>query len=291
MSKIKDSYKIPHSINVKKGLDDPVALKSGSVGLSSPVPVKIIVMVVITIGLYISGVTFMLVGNYGILAAILFSIGFLGLSRMMLRKDQTGERGYMWVWPTLSYFPSYKLRTQSTRGTAKGNEVERLKSVIPIESIESETGLAYYVNGDVGYAYNVVGNGSRSLFDKEKEDIVVSYDQFLREIDMGVYITFDMKEGAQDCSTQINNLENKRLEKTNATRDMILKRRISGLQNIEKNFKTTEYTMFIRANDKQKLDTTIKILKQKERMGMFKYLERAKNEEVFEKYRNYFSME
>ena len=49
--------------------------------------------------------------------------------------------------------------------------------------------------------------------------------------------------------------------------------------------------MFIRANDKQKLDTTIKILKQKERMGMFKYLERAKNEEVFEKYRNYFSME
>jgi|SRR5699024_4669761 len=97
MAKIKQSYKIPHSIDVKKGLDDPVALKSGSVGLPAPVPIKIIVMFAIALTIYIATIGFMLTNNFGILAPILFTIGYVSLARMMLKKEPTGERGFKWL--------------------------------------------------------------------------------------------------------------------------------------------------------------------------------------------------
>lgn len=82
MVKIKQSYKIPHSIDVKKGLDDPVALKSGSVGLPAPVPIKIIVMFAMALTIYIATIGFMLTNNFGILAPILFTIGYLTLPQL-----------------------------------------------------------------------------------------------------------------------------------------------------------------------------------------------------------------
>lgn len=291
MSKIKSTYKIPHSINVKKGLDDPVALKSGSVGLAAPVPIKIIVMFAIALTIYISAIGFMIGQNFGILAPILFTIGYIGLARMMLKKERTGERGFKWVIPTLAYYPLYKLRNQRTRSTASGNEVERLKGLIPLEKIKEEEGVAIYTNGDIAVALEVIGKGSNSLFDNEKESIVLAFDQFLRELDLGVYFIVDMKEGKQDCALQIDNLEAKRIDNTNPTTDMILKRRINGLQSIEQNFKTTEYTVYLRATDPKKLDATLKIIGQNRQNGMFKYIRRAYNDEIYEKYRAFYSLE
>ncbi|WP_281512230.1 hypothetical protein [Mammaliicoccus vitulinus] len=291
MSKIKSTYKIPHTINVKKGLDDPVALKSGSVGLPAPVPIKIIVMFSIALVVYMASVGFMIGRNFGVFAPILFTIGYIGLARMMLKKEKTGERGFKWVMPTLMYYPLYKLRNQSTRGTAYGNEVERLKGLIPLEDINPEEGVATFTNGDIAVAMDIVGNGSNSLFDNEKEDIILAFDQFLRELEMGVSFIVDMKEGKQNCEVQLDNLEAKRIENTNPTTDMILKRRINGLQSIQQNFKTTEYTLFLRANTPQKLDATLKVLKQKRQSGMFKYIRKAYNDEVYEKYRSFYSLE
>lgn len=291
MSKIKSTYKIPHSINVKKGLDDPVALKSGSVGLPAPVPIKIIVMFAIALTIYISAIGFMIGQNFGILAPILFTIGYIGLARIMLKKERTGERGFKWVIPTLAYYPLYKLRNQRTRSTASGNEVERLKGLIPLEKIKEEEGVAIYTNGDIAVALEVIGKGSNSLFDNEKESIVLAFDQFLRELDLGVYFIVDMKEGKQDCALQIDNHEAKRIDNTNPTTDMILKRRINGLQSIEQNFKTTEYTVYLRATDPKKLDATLKIIGQNRQNGMFKYIRRAYNDEIYEKYRAFYSLE
>lgn len=291
MAKIKQSYKIPHSIDVKKGLDDPVALKSGSVGLPAPVPIKIIVMFAIALTIYIATIGFMLTNNFGILAPILFTIAYVSLARMMLKKEPTGERGFKWVIPTLAYYPMYKFRSQRTRSTASGNEVERLKGLIPLEEIKEEEGVAVFTNGDIAVALEVIGKGSNSLFDKEKENIILSFDQFLRELDLGVYFIVDMKEGNQDCALQIDNLEAKRIDNTNPTSDMILKRRINGLHSIEQNFKTTEHTLYLRATDHQKLDAMLKVLKQNRNNGMFKYIRRAYNEEIYEKYRNFYSLE
>lgn len=291
MAKIKDSYKIPYTINVKRGLDDPVAIKSGNLGLSAPVPVKVIMMFALSVVLYVVVLTFMLTRNFGLISIIMFTIGYFVLARLMLKKDRTGERGFKWVKPTLLYFPSYRRRKISTRSTADKGEVEQLNDVIPIEDIDTEKGFAYYTNGDIGIALDVIGNGSRSLFDKEKENIITAFDQFLRELELDVYFIVDMKEGKQNCQLQIDNLEAKRLENTNPTADMILKRRIESLKGIEQNFKTTEYTLFLRANDSMKLDSTLKVLKQKQQMGLFKYLRVIYNEELYETYREFYSME
>lgn len=292
MAKIKQSYKIPHTINVKDGLDTPIALKFGRIGLSVPVPMNLILMNITLIIVYVSLITYMIKSNYGILAPLLFTISFVPLSRILLRKMRTGERGYKMLWPALKYYPSYKFRKINTRGTAKEKEVVDLKNVIGLEEINPKTGIARFTNGDTGVAIKVIGNGSKSLFDNEVEQIVLAFDQFLRELDLGVHLIVDMKEGQQNCSKQIESHEKKKDNNinNNPTISMILNNRINTLKGIERNFRTTEYTTYLRSNDIRSLESTIKMLKQTNSNTLFKYFKIAFDEEVFEKYKNYYSL-
>lgn len=291
MASIKKYYKIPHSINVKEGLDTPVALKFGAIGFAVPIPIALIIMVIGTLMIYVSGIIYFTKNNYGIIAGILFTIGFISLSRMMLKKTNTGERGYKWVIPTLSYYPLYKMRIVRTRSTISGNEVEKLKNVIGLEEISPKSGIARFTNGDTGVAVNVIGNGNKTLFDNEVEKIVLSYEQFLRELDIGVDFIVDMKEGKQDCTSQIDALETQKMNTNNPTVNLILDRRITTLKHIQNNFRTTEYTTYLRSDDTTKLDNTIKALKQISSSGIFKHFQIAYDEEIYEKYKDFYNLQ
>lgn len=291
MASIKDYYKIPHSINVKEGLDTPVALKFGAIGFAMPIPIALIMMVIGSMMVYVCGVIYITKNNFGILSGILFTISFIPLARMMLKKTETGERGYKWVVPTLSYYPSYKLRMIRTRSTISGNEVEQLKNVIGLEEIDPKSGIARFTNGDTGVAVNVIGNGNKTLFDNEVERIVLAYEQFLRELDLGVHFIVDMKEGKQDCTSQIEALETQKMNNNNPTVNLILDRRITTLKHIQNNFRTTEYTTYLRSNDVAKLENTIKALKQTSSSGIFKYFQIAYDEEVYERYKDFYNLQ
>lgn len=291
MASIKKFYKIPHSINVKEGLDTPIALKFGSVGFAVPIPIYLIIMFIFSIVVYISDVIFMLKNNFGVLSVILFTISFIPLARIMLKKTDTGERGYKWVIPTLLYYPSYKLRMIRTRSTISGNEVEQLKNVIGLEEINPETGIGRFTNGDIGVAIHVIGNGNKTLFDNEVERIILSYEQFLRELNIGVHFIVDIKEGRQDCTSQIEALETEKANTNNPTRTLILDRRINVLKHIQNNFRTTEYTTYLRSDDPNKLDETIKTLKQTSSSGIFKYFQIAYDEDVFERYKAFYNLQ
>jgi hypothetical protein len=291
MASIKDYYKIPHSINVKEGLDTPVALKFGAIGFAMPIPIALIMMVIGSMMVYVCGVIYITKNNFGILSGVLFTISFIPLARMMLKKTETGERGYKWVVPTLSYYPSYKLRMIRTRSTISGNEVEQLKNVIGLEEIDPKSGIARFTNGDTGVAVNVIGNGNKTLFDNEVERIVLAYEQFLRELDLGVHFIVDMKEGKQDCTSQIEALETQKMNNNNPTVNLILDRRITTLKHIQNNFRTTEYTTYLRSNDVAKLDNTIKALKQTSSSGIFKYFQIAYDEEVYERYKDFYNLQ
>lgn len=291
MASIKDYYKIPHSINVKEGLDTPVALKFGAIGFAMPIPIALIMMVIGSMMVYVCGVIYITKNNFGILSGVLFTISFIPLARMMLKKTETGERGYKWVVPTLSYYPSYKLRMIRTRSTISGNEVEQLKNVIGLEEIDPKSGIARFTNGDTGVAVNVIGNGNKTLFDNEVERIVLAYEQFLRELDLGVHFIVDMKEGKQDCTSQIEALETQKMNNNNPTVNLILDRRITTLKHIQNNFRTTEYTTYLRSNDVAKLENTIKALKQTSSSGIFKYFQIAYDEEVYERYKDFYNLQ
>lgn len=290
MAAIKTSYKIPHTIDVTDGLDSPISLKSGALGIKVPVPVNLLLMNIALIMVYTGVITYMVKNNFGIFPLFIFTISFIPLSRMLLKKTNTGERGYKWVWPTLIYYPSYKSRMIRTRSTAKEEEVENLKNVIGLEEINPESGIAHFTNGDTGLAISVIGNGSNSLFDNEVDQIILAYEQFLKELDYGVHFIVDMKEGKQDCSKQIEALENQKLKNSNPTVQMILERRINTLKGIENNFKTTEYMMYLRSDDIKKLESTMKMLKQTNSNTLFKHFRPIYNEEVFEKYKEFYSL-
>lgn len=290
MANIKQRYKIPHSIDVTDGLDSPISLKFGSIGLAVPIPVNLLLMNIGLIMVYVSALVYMVKNNFGIIPLILFTISFIPLWRMLLKKTNTGERGYKWVLPTLLYYPTYKSRMIRTRSTAKEEEVENLKNVIGLEEIHPKTGIAHFTNGDTGVAIQVIGNGSNSLFDNEVDQIILAYEQFLKELDYGVHFIVDMKEGQQDCTSQIETLERQKLKNSNPTVQMILDRRISTLKSIENNFKTTEYTTYLRSDDPKKLESTIKTLKQTNSGILFKYFRPLYDEEVFEKYKEFYSL-
>lgn len=290
MAKIKQRYKIPHTINVTEGLDTPISLKFGTFGIAVPVPLNLFLMNICLIMVYISGVVFMIKNNFGFIPPLLFTLSFIPLARMLLKKTNTGERGYKWVLPTLLYYPMYKSRMIKTRSTANEEEVEDLKNVIGLEEINPKSGIARFTNGDTGVAIKVIGSGSNSLFDNEVDQIVLAFEHFLRELDYGVHFIVDMKEGKQNCSSQIEALEKQKVKYTNPTVQMILSRRIETLKSIENNFKTTEYTTYLRSDDTRKLESTIKMLKQTNQGTLFKYFEIAYDEEVFEKYKNFYSL-
>lgn len=140
----------------------------------------LIMLNIIVLAIFITDIFYMVKNNYGIIAPIMFTLSYIPLSIMMLKKTKTGERGYKWLWPTLRYYPTYKSRMIKTRSTANEDEVEMLKNVIPLEEIDPKTGIAKFVEGDKGVAIKVVGNGSNSLFESEKESIIVAYEQFLK---------------------------------------------------------------------------------------------------------------
>ncbi|HDF2935123.1 TPA: hypothetical protein PC496_000787 [Clostridioides difficile] len=290
MPSIKKRYKIPHTINVVEGLDTPIALKFGALGIAVPVPLNLFLLNIVVIMIGFSGVAYMVKNNFGIIPPILFVIAFIPLARMLLKKTKTGERGYKWVIPTLIYYPMYKSRMIVTRSTAEEEEVEDLKNVIGVEEIDPKTGITKYTNGDTAVAIRVIGNGSNSLFDNEVEQIILAYEQFLRELDYGVHPIVSMKEGNQNCSSQIEALEKQKFNSTNPTVQMILNKRINTLKGIENNFKTTEYTLFLRSDDPKKIETSIKTLRQTNSGILFKYFETIYGEDVFEEYKSFFTL-
>lgn len=290
MADIKDSYKIPHTIDVTDGLDSPISFKFGSLGLSVPIPVNLFLMNIGLLMVYISIIAYMVKNNFGIIPLILFTISFIPLSRMLLKKTNTGERGYKWVLPTLLYYPNYKARMIKTRSTADEEEVKDLKNVIPLEEIDPKTGIARFTNGDTGIAIKVIGNGSNSLFNNEVDQIILAYEQFLRELEYDVHFIVDMKEGQQNCSSQIETLEKQKLKINNPTVQMILDKRSNTLRSIENNFQTTEYTTYLRSDDPKKLEATVKMLRQTNNGSLFKYFEPVYDEEVFEKYKEFYSL-
>lgn len=289
MSLIKQSYKIPNSINVTK-LDTPLSMRWGTFGSKKPRTIGLLMLILVCFLIWGFISLKMLRNEFGILATIGFTFGFIWLSRLSIKVKRTGEMGFKSFLPTIKFFLDYKSRTIITRGNADETEVDLLNYYIPIEDIEEEKGLMHYTNGDVGFLLDVIGHGSSALFDDEQEEIILAYENVLRDLDVGVSINIDFKQDSQKCFEQIEAIETKRHNNTNPTIDLIHVRRLEALKELESSFKTTHQTMYLRAPDEDTLNQCIQMLIQQKENGLFRVMETQYGEDLYNKLKAFYKL-
>lgn len=285
----KKTYKIPNSINVTK-FDMPLSMRVGTVGAKRPRTLGLLMFVMAAVIVYFYIVYSMLSHEFGILSGITFSIGYIWICTLALKRQRTGEYGYKYFGPTLLYFMNFKRRFIKTRGSAGEQEMARLQDYITVEEIDKETGLIHYINGDVAYAFDLVGYGSRALFDEERDRIISAFESVLKSLDVGVSINVDFKQDSHDCSEQKDNLENKRKNNNKPTIDLIATRRIEVLNTIENNFQTTHQTMYLRAPSEDLLNTAVqKLLIQKDN-GLLRIMDTIVGQKLYDQLKSFYSM-
>ena len=290
MSRIKESYKIPMSINVNRW-HTPISLKKGSVGFKKPITLAVIISAMGTFVLWMIIVYQMLVSHFGLLAPLVFTIGYIMLAVLALRRNKTRERGYKWFVPTYRYWFRSDQRFIGTRGSSDEREVTKLKNFIPIEFVDEDTGLIEYTNGDVGAVFEIIGNGSRALFIEEKEKIITAFEGVLQQLDLDVSVTVESKQSKQDCSEQIRNLEYLRNKTTEPEVDRMLGSRIDILKDeIQTSFKSTHQYLFIRAHDEERLNTTINLFLKQRSEGLFRYMEPITGEKLMSRLSEFFKL-
>ncbi|HDJ2913349.1 hypothetical protein QI425_13010 [Staphylococcus aureus] len=289
MRRIKPAYKIPMSINLGRW-DTPISLKKGSVGLK-PTTFKIITIVTISFMFWLVTALYMVQHDFGIFYCILFTIGFVMLCRLSIKRERHGEMGYKTFVPIYRYWISYNNRLIKTRGSADSREVSKLKWQIPIEDINEETGVIEYTNGDVGMTLMVIGNGSRALFVEEKENIITAFEDFLKELKLEVSVTVESKQSRQDCREQIFNLEQLKQKNSDPEIDQVISERIDILENvIQKRFKSTQQYLHLRAPDEERLFQCMENLQRQRGKGMLRHIEVLRGEKQEERLREFFSL-
>lgn len=278
---MKPVYKLPYSIDVNEWLDQPISLRFSKVGKKIPIPVSMIIMTTVVVILYILLAVYFWQHKFGVISIILFTIGYVPLCVMMLKKTNTGERGYKWLYPTLIYYPSYYSRKIETRSTANDEEVEKLQAIIPVQSVDT-SGMVEYIDNSVGVVLKVIGNGSTTLFEKDKESVVDSFDSFLRDLKMNGSVTVEMRDGFHNCSSQKEYLDKQKEKTSNQTVLEINERKRNVLNTIEKSFTTVEYIVFLRFNTTDDLQSTIKSINSKRASNqMFKHVYIFNGEEAY----------
>ncbi|WP_341775912.1 hypothetical protein [Staphylococcus hyicus] len=290
MAKIKPIYKIPMTLKLN-WWDTPISLKQGSVGLSKPITFEVIVVACVSFLAWISIVYNMLTNYFGLFYTFIFTISYIMLLALCLKRDRHGSKGYKSFMPIYRYWANYNNRLISTRSSAKSREVEKLKLVIPIENIDEKTGKVEFVDGSVGVVIDIIGNGSRALFVEEKEKIISSFDTFLRQIDLNVSVMVESKQARQDCTEQIFNHENLKNKNTNVEIDQLINSRIDILKNdIETQFKSTHQYIHLRAPDEDRLNTVLEALHRQRGEGMLRYVEVVSGENIYTRYRDFYSI-
>lgn len=287
---MKPVYKLPYSIDVNEWLDQPISLRFSKVGIKIPIPVYMILMITVVVVMYFLLAGFLLKNGFGVISTILFTIGYIPICVMMLKKTNTGDRGYKWLYPTIMYYPSFEARKISTRSTANNEEVEKLQAVIPVYKVDVKSGMVEYIDNSVGVVMKVIGNGSTTLFEKDKESVVDAFEAFLRDLKTNVSVTVEMRNGSQNCATQIEHLDKQNEETMNQTVLEIIERKRNTLRTIEKSFTTVEYIVFLRSNTTDDLQSTIRSINSKRASDqMFKYIEMIKGEETYEVFREFYN--
>lgn len=286
----KKSYKIPHSIKVTQ-MDIPINLRSGSVGLKRPITMRVL----LTVMLALIGLVFMIItmmqNEFGIISIAITTIGVVIFLAMALTPQKTGLLGYKWFVPTVQYWLNYKNRFIVTRGDARAREVDNLKWQISVESWDENAGVVTHTDGSKEMIFDVIGYGSRALFDDEKERIIDAFEVYLKQLQVGTSIVIIPRQVQQDATIQKESLKELRKESASPVIDTLIARRLGTLENhVEKHFKSNIIRFMVRSKSIEELNTDVHWLRQQGTNGVFRNIRPVVGDEFVDELRARYSL-
>lgn len=129
---------------------------------------------------------------------------FAGLFYLIFVPDATGVIKADMVPAAINYFFKPINRKIVVRQNRPANGMMILSD---IDYIEDHTGLIHFLDGTVGFAYSVVGNASRLLFDQDQELILERVDRWYRKMGQNYEFIYITDREAQSVTNQINSLK------------------------------------------------------------------------------------
>lgn len=136
----------------------------------------------------------------GMLGCILFLIGYLGMSRLLLARSETMDYGYRYFRRLISYVMNEDLRKIRTGKLYDARPAYRLMGIAAI----GEDGTIIFTNGEYGYLLTVVGYASALLFDQDKAMILDSARVFYRQLPAAMTCNIYTRSMPQDVKVQFD---------------------------------------------------------------------------------------
>lgn len=197
----KQRFKIPTSLDMSYlDLEFNFRTKDG-LSFNKPLTGKSVFMYLIS-GM---GLLFILLNTFiksSVPLAVIFAVIWILLTILLVKSDNTKRTGLELMIPLLGYF-SPNNRHLSVRSL---DPIGPLKGLYGIDRVDEEDGLISFIDGTVGYAYQVVGNASILMFDDDKKQIIDKVDSFYRKLAPDTEVIFDTIKESQRTDDQVSNV-------------------------------------------------------------------------------------
>ena len=197
----KQRFKIPTSLDMSYlDLEFNFRTKDG-LSFNKPLTGKSVFMCLIS-GM---GLLFILLNTFiksSFPLAVIFAVIWILLTVLLVKSDNTKRTGLELMIPLLGYF-SPNNRHLSVRSL---DPIGPLKGLYGINRVDEEDGLISFIDGTVGYAYQVVGNASILMFDDDKKQIIDKVDSFYRKLAPDTEVIFDTIKESQRTDDQVSNV-------------------------------------------------------------------------------------
>ena len=248
----KESYRIRDSLDKNHG-DIEINLSSEKTGLSlRPIPIKIIGCWILSILLLFLILSKSFISAGGIGWCICFSILWGILTFILLQRDKTNRPQYTLLESMIEYLPK-RMRNVYTRKTSNPYD---LYDIVGIDDIDQDRGMFYFNDGTVGNMYSVVGNASRLLFDRDRDEIVDRVDGFYRKMESDYEIIFITAKASQNVYSQLGALQRREINLTTDDEDiraLIDTQKSFLINDVGTSFKSIHQYMILKANNEEAL--------------------------------------
>ena len=276
------TYKIPDSLD-KTFLDVEIAIRNND-GLGiKPLPVKVILAALVSIVMlfWLASQTFIATG--GPLTIILFCIGWIAMTVLMLIPDKTGTMQFEKLPVLFNYLPRSN-RYVSTKTSGRASD---FMSVCGIKEINPENGLISFVDGSYGFAVSVVGSGSALLFDADREMILHRVDSFYRNMKTNYEFIFITRRAAQNVTKPLAAMDRRLEQLKNDDRELYalaLMERDCLANNVGKRLRSVHQYLIIKAPNLELLEEGQTYIDNESRssLRMFKQCRAIFGEELYE---------
>lgn len=194
----KEIYKIPDTLDKSMG-DMQISLQSADGVGVKPMPIKIILMWIVSVILWFMCIAKTFISSGGLPLIALFSALWFGMTALLLSRDKTGVPQAALVVSMLNYLPK-SMRYAVTRNNAPAKDFYQIAG---IDAIDGDKGLITFSDGTYGYMYRVVGTGSVLLFEEDRKAILDRVDAFYRKMKPEYEMIFITSKEAQKVYRQV----------------------------------------------------------------------------------------